>query len=82
MIKLLFFFSRDTHYLQISHFSPYVRLPVADDPFSIFKKKCDPIMLKLLLFMMLDLNSCLFWIISMQFAYIGHVFWALLHFSM
>lgn len=28
-------------------------------------------MLKLLLFIILDLNSCLFWVISMQFAYIG-----------
>lgn len=51
------------------HIFPHIRLPVADDPFSIFEKKFDPIMLKLLLFIILDLNSCLFWVISMQFAY-------------
>lgn len=65
-----FFFSQDTHYLQISHVPPY-KASCGRWPIFHIWKKFDPIMLKLLLFIILDLNSCLFWVISMQFAYIG-----------
>lgn len=52
-LNFFFFFSRDTHYLQISHFSPY-KASCGRWPIFHIWKKFDPIMLKLLLFIILD----------------------------